>query len=64
MNDMFYGCRLLAFLNLKNFDTKNVVNMVNMFNLCELLMKENLITYDKKISEEFDKTINSFKNNN
>ena len=48
---MFGGCKSLLYLDLSNFDTKNVNKMDNMFKGCELLCEENIITRDKKIRE-------------
>ena len=54
---MFYGCNSLTNLNLSNFNTQNVTNMSFMFVGCNSLNKENLITKDKNVLEEFDEKI-------
>ena len=41
-NHMFWGCNLLTFLNLSNFNTKNVTNMCAMFGGCNSLTNLNL----------------------
>ena len=52
MNSMFYGCSSLININLSNFNTKNVKNMVSMFGECTSLKKENIIIKDKKILDD------------
>ena len=56
-NHIFYDCNSLTNLNLSNFNTQNVTNMEYMFAGCKSLKKENIITKDNKILEEFDKKI-------
>ena len=53
MNYMFYNCNSLTNLNLSNFNTQNVTNMSYMFYWCKSLKKENIITNDKKILNQF-----------
>ena len=59
MSDMFNGCNSLINLNLSNFNTQNVTFMFDMFNGCYSLEKDNIITKEYKILEEFE-----FENNN
>ena len=60
MRNMFYGCYSLISLDLSNFNTQNVTNMNLMFYFCDSLKKENIITKDNKILNEFK---NQVKNN-
>ena len=53
MSGMFYGCSSLKELSLDNFNNNNTTDMSWMFNGCSSLKKENIITKDKKIFEEF-----------
>ena len=39
MSEMFYNCKNLTSLNLSNFKTNNVINMIEMFYNCEKLPK-------------------------
>ena len=57
MIGMFSGCKSLAHLNLSNLKTQNITNIDFMFASCDSLKKENIITKDNKILEEFDKKI-------
>jgi len=50
---MFSGCKSLTNLNLSNFNTQNVTNMNAMFYNCKSLKKENIITKDNKILNNF-----------
>ena len=54
MASMFNGCFSLTNLDLSNFNTQNVINMEEMFGVCILLKKENIITKDDKILNEFE----------
>ena len=54
MNSMFSNCNSLTNLNLSNFNTQNVTNMSWMFYGCNSLKKNNIITKDNKILNEFD----------
>ena len=51
---MFSECKSLTNINLSNFNTQNVTNMSHMFSHCYSLNKENIITKDNKILNEFD----------
>ena len=53
MSDMFHCCYSLTSLNLSNFNTQNVTNMSGMFSYCKSLKKENIITKDNKILNQF-----------
>ena len=53
MSHMFCGCESLTNINLSNFNTDNVTNMSDMFLRCSSLKKENIITKDNKILNEF-----------
>jgi len=50
---MFWGCNSLINLDLSNFNTQNVTNMGNMFAFCHSLKKENVITKDNRILNNF-----------
>ena len=52
-NHIFYGCKSLTNINLSNFNTQNVTNMSFMFRGCETLQKDNIITNDNKILQEY-----------
>ena len=57
MNDMFSCCSSLININLSNFNTQNVTNMggiSGIFFNCKSLSKNNIITKDNKILNEFD----------
>ena len=54
MSWMFYCCNSLTNLNLSNFNTQNVTDMSDMFSYCNSLKKNNIITKDNKILNEFD----------
>jgi len=53
MSDMFHCCYSLTSLNLSNFNTQNVTNISGMFSYCNSLKKENIITKDNKILNQF-----------
>ena len=50
---MFFECSSLISLDLSNFNTQNVTDMILMFYNCNSLKKENIITKDDKILKEF-----------
>ena len=54
MSSMFSNCSSLISLNLSNFNTKNVKYMSCMFFGCKKLNKNNIITKDERILNEFD----------
>ena len=54
MSGMFSDCNSLTNLNLSNFNTQNVTHMDDMFSYCNSLKKNNIITKDNKILNEFD----------
>ena len=54
MNGMFSGCSTLININLSNFNTNNVKYMSWLFWACYLLNKNNIITKDKRILNEFN----------
>ena len=43
---MFYGCKLLISLDLSNFNTQNVTNMVYMFGCCNSLISLDLSNFN------------------
>ena len=53
MSYMFYGCSSLIYINLSNFNILKVPEMICMFNGCSSLRKENIITNDKRILDQF-----------
>ena len=54
MSCMFSCCSLLTSLpDISNWNTNNVTNMSNMFPECKSLKKENIITKDKRILNEY-----------
>ena len=53
MNDMFCKCHSLTNINLSNFNTQNVTDMSYMFRKCSSLKKENIITKDDKVFNQF-----------
>ena len=55
MKCMFDGCSFITNINLSNFNTNNFTDMWNMFDRCSSLKKNNMITKDKKILDEFEK---------
>ena len=55
MNGMFSGCSTLININLSNFNTNNVKYMSWLFWACYILNKNNIITKDKRILNEFNK---------
>ena len=54
MSWMFNGCKSLTNINLSNFNTNNVTNMSLLFFQCYELKKNNIITKDKRILNEFE----------
>ena len=54
MSGMFDDCSSLTNLNLSNFNTQNVTDMSYMFSGCDLLTKNNIITKDKRILNEYN----------
>ena len=54
MSGMFFECYSLTNINLFNFNTQNVTNMSYMFFGCYELKKNNIITKEKRILNEFD----------
>ena len=53
MNAMFYGCDSLTNIDLSNFNTQNVKDMRDMFYECDSLKKENIITKNEDILNEY-----------
>ena len=53
MEWMFFGCSSLTNIDLSNFNTNNVTDMEGMFSDCSSLRKENIITKDKRILNEY-----------
>ena len=53
MMSMFFGCSSLAKIDLSKFNTQNVSNMIWIFSGCSSLLKDNVLTKDNKILEEF-----------
>ena len=51
---MFYECNKLTNINLSNFNTNNVTNMLGMFDGCFKLNKNNVIVKDKRILEKLE----------
>jgi len=51
MRSMFIKCKSLKYLDISNFNTQNVTEMDSMFKECKSLIKQNVITNDKKILE-------------
>ena len=49
---MFDGCSSLKDLNLSNFNTNNVTNMISMFSGCSDQFKNKIRTEYKNIKEE------------
>ena len=49
---MFYGCSSLKELNLNNFNTNNVTNMVGMFFGCSDDLKMKIKSENKNIKDE------------
>ena len=49
---MFSGCSSLGNINLSNFNTLNVTDMIGMFFVCSSLKKQNVITNNEKILKE------------
>ena len=45
MNYMFYECKSLTNINLSNFDTKNITEMICMFYGCKSLTNINLSNF-------------------
>ena len=50
MSSMFYGCSSLKTLNLSNFNTYNVTNMIYMFAKCSSLTELNLSNFNFNIN--------------
>ena len=50
---MFCDCKSLINLDLSNFNTQNVTDIGNMFAFCHSLKKENIITKDNRILNDF-----------
>ena len=48
MSSMFYNCSSLKELNLSNFNTSNVNNMIFMFNNCHSLQNLDILNFDIK----------------
>ena len=59
MSQMFSECSSLIRIDLSNFNTYNVIKMDDIFSGCSSLKKQNLITNDIKIFEEFNKKIDN-----
>ena len=53
MGAMFRECSSLTNIDLSNFNTNNVTNMGCMFFWCDSLKKENIITKDKRILNQY-----------
>ena len=53
MSYMFHKCSSLTNLNLSNFNTQNVTDMTCMFRKCSSLKKENILTKDDKVINQF-----------
>ena len=53
MYGMFCKCHSLTNINLSNFNTQNVTDMSYMFRKCSSLKKENIITKDDKVFNQF-----------
>ena len=62
MNNMFYNCTNLIYLDLSSFDTSNVTDMSSMFSKCSLLIGLDLSSFDTKnvtnMSKMFDSCLN------
>ena len=58
MSNMFHGCSSLKSINLLNFNTQNVRDMQDIFARCSSLKKDNIISSDRRIFEEYDKLPN------
>ena len=52
MSSMFYGCSLLKELNLNNFNTINVTNMIWMFEGCSDDLTRKIKSENKNIKDE------------
>ena len=52
MESMFSGCSSLKELNLSNFNTNNVTNMVCMFSGCSVQFQDKIRSQYKNIKEE------------
>ena len=50
---LFQGCKSLKYVNLSNFTVRNDTAMSCVFLGCESLKKENIITKDRKILNEY-----------
>ena len=53
MSEMFNRCHSLTDIDLSNFNTQNVTNMSEMFSKCNSLKKENIVTKDNKVLNNF-----------
>ena len=53
MGYMFEGCSSLTNINLSNFNTNNVNFISGMFDYCSSLKKENIVTNDNRILNEY-----------
>jgi len=53
MGYMFYECSSLTNINLSNFNTNNVTEIGYIFSGCSSLKKENIITKDERILNEY-----------
>ena len=53
MYGMFCKCHSLTNINLSNFNTQNVADISYMFRKCSSLKKENIITKDDKVFNQF-----------
>ena len=51
MRFMFFNCNSLTNLNLSNFNTQNVTNMIKMFDGYNALKKENIIIKEISIKK-------------
>ena len=64
MSYIFYGCKSLSYLNMKNFNIqaiKNSDNVDHIFDGCKSLKKNKIICHDNTINYKFWNT-NVFKN--
>ena len=57
MSWMFFGCSSLKELNLNNFNTNNVTNMIGMFDGCSDDLKRKIKSENKNIKDEAFKLI-------
>ena len=54
MSCMFNGCPSLTNIDLSNFNTNNVIDMRGIFWGCKNLIKNNIITNNKKILDQLN----------